>query len=692
MVDIVPNVVVSMPSQLFTLARSFKAAANGRIYIGKIDTDPTIPENQIQVYLENEDGTHVPIAQPIIINTGGYPVYSGQIAKFVTVQGHSMAVYDAFGVQQFYFPNVLKYDPDLFRPYFDEKMNELYSPQGAYKIGYNSTNVGSELDSLSFVKSTPDLYYGAFFENSGNAVNIVTSSDGVNFSSPTRLTMGNSSPLRGRDPSLCFFQGKWYLAITGNQASVYDLKIFVSDDLISWSENNVKLNGNSAICSTTIPWDTGTLPAKYLWAPELIVDNGELYCVISIYLGYDRTANPSSTANFFGTYASKLLNANNLTFQAPVRISAIDPGSVGVNYYSRIDADIAYDEANKRYIMAAKRENYGLIDVFTSSSFLGQFTFSGTVSMQTQGAATGYLPKSGIEGPALFKMKNGLFALAFDTNDSFDGITYVTSNNAFTTYDTPRKLGMDRLRHGSIKRASEDNINGKGIRDLCNARASIAGNNDVYPLTFIRIDSDSEIIPQSNTVYWVQSTLKITLKLPATVENKDYPRNFYFCVRTNSKDVVLNVEGPVAGGPWAIGWGITNNQIIEFFYESGSSVYRSSLGGSKRFNTPILTAETGTNDINNGSLAWTPTNGSSYRIQNSTGTCTIYDLPDMPVGSYFNIIIESGTSSFVALVLKGRTATNHMGGASDRSYNGGSANDGILLRLEKGSDRWFPSR
>ncbi|EPF7465360.1 phage tailspike protein [Serratia marcescens] len=118
---IIPNVVVSMPSQLFTLARSFKAAANGRIYIGKIDTDPTIPENQIQVYLENEDGTHVPIAQPIIINSGGYPVYGGQIAKFVTVQGHSMAVYDAFGVQQFYFPNVLKYDPDQFKQIIEGK-------------------------------------------------------------------------------------------------------------------------------------------------------------------------------------------------------------------------------------------------------------------------------------------------------------------------------------------------------------------------------------------------------------------------------------------------------------------------------------------------------------------------------------------------------------------------------------------
>lgn len=115
MTDITANVIVSMPSQLFTMARSFKAVANGKIYIGKIDTDPVNPENQIQVYVENEDGSHVPVAQPIILNAAGYPVYNGQIAKFVTVQGHSMAVYDAYGAQQFYFPNVLKYDPDQLR-------------------------------------------------------------------------------------------------------------------------------------------------------------------------------------------------------------------------------------------------------------------------------------------------------------------------------------------------------------------------------------------------------------------------------------------------------------------------------------------------------------------------------------------------------------------------------------------------
>ncbi|EPO4108650.1 phage tailspike protein [Enterobacter cloacae] len=112
MSDITANVVVSMPSQLFTLARSFKAVSNGKIYIGLIDTDPTIPSNQIQVYVENEDGTHVPVSQPIAINAGGYPVYNGNISKFVTVKGHSMAVFDAYDTLQFYFPNVLDYDPD----------------------------------------------------------------------------------------------------------------------------------------------------------------------------------------------------------------------------------------------------------------------------------------------------------------------------------------------------------------------------------------------------------------------------------------------------------------------------------------------------------------------------------------------------------------------------------------------------
>lgn len=146
MTDITANVIVSMPSQLFTMARSFKAVANGKIYIGQVDTDPVNPENQIPVYLEREDGSHVQVAQPIVINAAGYPVYNGQIAKFVTVQNHSMAVYDAYGAQQFYYPDLLKYSPDQLRA-------ELSGPDGASLVGYGGTTVKIELEIL---KATHD--------------------------------------------------------------------------------------------------------------------------------------------------------------------------------------------------------------------------------------------------------------------------------------------------------------------------------------------------------------------------------------------------------------------------------------------------------------------------------------------------------------------------------------------------------
>ncbi|HCN5245490.1 TPA: hypothetical protein N6X38_002111 [Escherichia coli] len=151
MPDITPNIVVSQPSQLFTLSRSFKANANGKIYIGQIDTDPVNPENQIQVYMESEDGSHVPVSQPITINAAGYPVYNGQIAKFVTVQGHSMAVYDAYGSQQFYFPNVLKYDPDQL----ERRLSENNS--SAIISGVTASKIASNVIATEYLES-PDVY------------------------------------------------------------------------------------------------------------------------------------------------------------------------------------------------------------------------------------------------------------------------------------------------------------------------------------------------------------------------------------------------------------------------------------------------------------------------------------------------------------------------------------------------------
>ncbi|MCP9688566.1 phage tailspike protein, partial [Escherichia fergusonii] len=178
MPDITPNIVVSQPSQLFTLSRSFKANANGKIYIGQIDTDPVNPENQIQVYMESEDGSHVPVSQPITINAAGYPVYNGQIAKFVTVQGHSMAVYDAYGSQQFYFPNVLKYDPDQL----ERRLSENNS--SAIISGVTASKIASNVIATEYLES-PDVYdIFVTYGQSNSAGEAILSGDTSGFPDP----------------------------------------------------------------------------------------------------------------------------------------------------------------------------------------------------------------------------------------------------------------------------------------------------------------------------------------------------------------------------------------------------------------------------------------------------------------------------------------------------------------------------
>lgn len=134
------NTVISMPSQLFTASRSFKALANGKVYVGQVDTDPTIPSNQIQVYIENEDGSKVPVSQPLVINAAGFIVYGGQIVKIVADSNYSMAVYDAYGTQEFYFPDLLRYNPDQFIPELaDPDSTVIIAGTEANKIAYAAT-------------------------------------------------------------------------------------------------------------------------------------------------------------------------------------------------------------------------------------------------------------------------------------------------------------------------------------------------------------------------------------------------------------------------------------------------------------------------------------------------------------------------------------------------------------------------
>ena len=80
---------------------------NAQIFVGIIDLKPAgIPGNQIQVSLLQEDGSTIPISQPIRTNVAGQPTYNGVPATLVVDDAYSLQVLTAGGSQVSYSPNV----------------------------------------------------------------------------------------------------------------------------------------------------------------------------------------------------------------------------------------------------------------------------------------------------------------------------------------------------------------------------------------------------------------------------------------------------------------------------------------------------------------------------------------------------------------------------------------------------------
>lgn len=76
---------------------------NGSMYIGQPDLDPEIPLNQISVSIQQENGTIVPVSQPIQIGPGGVPIYNGSPAIILIDESvFSIKVEDNLGAQKFY--------------------------------------------------------------------------------------------------------------------------------------------------------------------------------------------------------------------------------------------------------------------------------------------------------------------------------------------------------------------------------------------------------------------------------------------------------------------------------------------------------------------------------------------------------------------------------------------------------------
>ena len=141
---------LEMPIDNFCMNRFLKNAEGGKVYVCKKGTPAdkmTEKSNFLTVYKE-ENGEHTVITQPIILNQVGLPVVNGDVVRVLCPSEYALAVYDAYGEQQFYFSDVVKDDPDAFR----EEIISTEQGKGADMIGYHtplsnsSSTVGEILD------------------------------------------------------------------------------------------------------------------------------------------------------------------------------------------------------------------------------------------------------------------------------------------------------------------------------------------------------------------------------------------------------------------------------------------------------------------------------------------------------------------------------------------------------------------
>ncbi|ALX96057.1 hypothetical protein AV650_22045 [Serratia fonticola] len=183
-----PNIIVSMPIQPFTLPRKFGSVFNGRIYVGQVDTDPSIPSNQVQAYVQNESGDIIPVSQPIITNQAGFPVYGGQLVTVLTGSAYSMAVYDQNNVQAYYWPNILRYDGS-------QVLNILNSYTGGGYVGevpsvavlrtVSGLSNGDRLWLRGYYGTTPGQGFGDFVADTAdtttadNGVSVIVTGTGL---------------------------------------------------------------------------------------------------------------------------------------------------------------------------------------------------------------------------------------------------------------------------------------------------------------------------------------------------------------------------------------------------------------------------------------------------------------------------------------------------------------------------------
>ncbi len=268
----------------------------------------------------------------------------------------------------------------------------------------------------NIINVNDNMYLGCFFDaNDSNKLVLKLSKDAKNFQTIKKLD------IVGRDPSIIYYNGYFYIAVT-NYTATRDLIIYKSSDLINFETNYVSM---------------GLLSWNSRWAPEFYVEDNNVKLLIS--------AKETSESKF------KILMCDiDLTNFECSNMSDITPGS----NISFIDPQLI-KIGDTYYLTVSNQETLGESYVYIySSSTIGNWSLvNGNVFKTCQH----------VEGSYILPISNRF--LIYGDPAYISGIVYVDTNNLAVTdsIGQPRDNiisinGLWDVKHGSVMECNSNEL------------------------------------------------------------------------------------------------------------------------------------------------------------------------------------------------------------------------------------------
>lgn len=308
-------------------------------------------------------------------------------------------------------------------------------------IDNNLKDIEEKIYTKIYTKIEDFVLYAFFDDLNDDVINFYVSKDNLHLKQ-----IKTTNKIYGRDPSIIYYNNKFYVAVTGH-AKNYDFVIYESDDLENWTRHEINCNLYDEKFQSR-------------WAPDFFIDdNNELYVFIS-----KQYADTEGLGDF-NIYKTKCTDIENLIFENATKINL-----TGTSSTNHIDATCI--KIDGIYHLIVKDENQkGLTLEHYISGDLQNF------SLQNYDFCDfGHY----VEGPFVYKFKNEyIIGVEKYAENNYHVSSYrIKKSSDFVNFSNYRNMYVKDIdiSHGSA--FVIDNINAKNIISKIN------GFNFNYDYTF----------------------------------------------------------------------------------------------------------------------------------------------------------------------------------------------------------------